>query len=126
MSYQFHHLHLLCSNLQNSTDFFTEILGATLVTLKKFGAADGAVLDFGGTTVNLRVANEGETVNTDTSHPTYGYHHICVQVENTYATYKELSEKGYEFITPPVNAGDNRIAFFKGPDDIVLEVLQPL
>lgn len=126
MSYRFHHLHLLCSDLQNSIDFFTQILGATLVTLKKFGPADGAVLDFAGTTVNLRVAREDETVNTDTSRPVYGYHHICVQVEDVDATYKELSEKGFEFITPPVNAGDNRIAFFKGPDDIVLEALQPL
>lgn len=126
MSYRFHHLHLLCSDLQNSIDFFTQILGATLVTLKKFGTADGATLDFGGTTVNLRVAGEGETVNSDTAVPTYGYHHICVQVEDTDATYKELTDKGFKFVTPPVNAGDNRIAFFKGPDDIVIEVLQPL
>ncbi|MBT8359670.1 MAG: VOC family protein, partial [Deltaproteobacteria bacterium] len=42
------------------------------------------------------------------------------------AAHKELSEKGVVCVKPPVDAGDNRIAFFKGPDDIVFEVLQPI
>lgn len=123
MNCQFHHLHLLCSNLQNSIYFFTGTLGATLVTLKKFGSADGAELDFGTTTINLRVARKDETVNTDTSITTYGYHHFCVKVDNTDEACKELTEKGFEFITPPTDAGENRIAFFKGPDEIVIELL---
>jgi catechol 2,3-dioxygenase-like lactoylglutathione lyase family enzyme len=124
MIYRFHHIHLLCSNLQNSIDFFTQTLGATLVTLKKFGTAEGAELNFDGIMINLRVAREDEPVNTDSSLPTYGYHHICVQVEDIDATYNEITEKGYEFTAGPVDAGSNRIAFFKGPDDIVIEVLQ--
>lgn len=124
MIYRFHHIHLLCSDLQNSIDFFTLTLGATLITLKKFGTADGAELSFDGTVINLRVAREDEPVNTDTSTPTYGYHHICVQVEDIDAAYNELTGKGFEFTATPVNAGGNRIAFFKGPDDIVIEVLQ--
>ena len=126
MTYRFHHLHLLCSDLQNSIDFFTGVLGATLVTLKKFGVADGAVMDLEGTMVNLRVAREDEPVNTDTSRANYGYHHICVQVEDIDAAYKELSDKDVEFLAPPVDAGENRIAFCKGPDEIVIEVLQAL
>jgi catechol 2,3-dioxygenase-like lactoylglutathione lyase family enzyme len=126
MIYRFHHIHLLCSDLQNSIDFFTGVLGATLVTLKKFGVADGAVMDLEGTMVNLRVAREDEPVNTDTSRANYGYHHICVQVEDIDAAYKELSDKNIEFLAPPADAGENRIAFCKGPDGIVIEVLQAL
>ncbi len=95
-------------------------------TLKKFGVADGAVMDLEGTMVNLRVAREDEPVNTDTSRANYGYHHICVQVEDIDAAYKELSDKDVEFLAPPVDAGENRIAFCKGPDEIVIEVLQAL
>ncbi|MBU0463671.1 MAG: VOC family protein [Proteobacteria bacterium] len=126
MTYQFHHIHLLCSNLQNSIDFFTGIPGVTLVARKKFRNTDGATLDLNGMIINLRVARENEIINTDTSHPTYGYHHICVRVENTDIAYKELMDKGFEFIASPVDAGENRIAFFKGPDNIIIEVLQPL
>jgi len=124
MIYHFHHLHLLCSDLQKSIDFFTQILSATLVSLKRFGTADGAELNFDGTMINLRVARENEPVNTDTSTPAYGYHHICLRVDNIDAAYKELTGKGYKFIANPVEAGDYRIAFFKGPDDIIIEVLQ--
>ncbi len=126
MIYRFHHIHLLCSDLQSSIDFFTQTLGAALVTLKKFGTAEGAELNFDGITVNLRVAREDEPVNTDNSSPAYGYHHICVQVEDIDAACNELTDKGYKFITNPVDAGSNRIAFFKGPDDIIIEMLQVL
>ena len=126
MKYHFHHVHLLCSNLENSIDFFTGKLGASLVEHKKFGTADGATLDLNGTMVNLRVAASHETVDSDASQPSFGYHHICVSVEDVDAANTELSGSGIEFIAGPMDAGDNRIAFFKGPDNIVIEVLQPL
>ena len=126
MIYKFHHLHLLCSDLQNTIDFFTQILGADLMARKKFGGADGATLDLSGTKINLRVAGENESVNTDTTRSTYGYHHMCLQVKDIHAVYKELMEKGFKFVAPPVDAAGNRIAFFKGPDNIVIEVCQPL
>ena len=126
MKYHFHHVHLLCSNLENTIDFFTGKLGASLVEHKKFGTADGATLDLNGTMVNLRVAADHETVTSDASQPSFGYHHICVSVEDVDAAHAELSGGGIEFIVEPVDAGDNRIAFCKGPDNIVIDVLQPL
>ena len=53
MTYQFHHIHLICRNLDQMINFFSETLEATLVERKKFGPADGAILDLGGTTINL-------------------------------------------------------------------------
>lgn len=41
-------------------DFFTAHFGAKLITARKFGGADGASLNLGGTTVNLRVLQERE------------------------------------------------------------------
>lgn len=127
MIYRFHHIHLLCSNLETTIDFFTRILGAELVARQKFGGADGASLNLNGTTVNLRVAGENETVNADAQRPVYGYHHLCVEVDDVDAAYQELTDKQIEFVTAPRNTPDNlRIAFCKGPDDIVIEVLQRL
>ena len=127
MIYRFHHIHLLCSDLEKTIDFFTRVLGADLVTRQKFGGADGASLDLNGTTINLRVEGENETVNTDAPKPVYGYHHLCVEVDNVDAAYEELAGKAVAFISEPRNTPDNlRVAFFKGPDDIVIEVLQRL
>lgn len=125
MNYRFDHIHLLCSNLENTIDFFTGVLGARLVARKKFGPADGASLDLNQTTVNLRVAAENEPVNPDASRPTYGYHHICVVVDDMDAAVQELSDKKVEFIVAPKTTPDNlRVAFFRGPDDIVIELMQ--
>jgi catechol 2,3-dioxygenase-like lactoylglutathione lyase family enzyme len=127
MIYRFHHIHLLCSDLENTIDFFNRVLGAELVARPKFGGADGASLNLNGTTINLRVAGEAETVNADAARPVYGYHHICVQVDDVDAAYQELINKNVEFMVTPRNTPDNlRVAFFKGPDDIVIEVLQQL
>lgn len=127
MTYRFHHIHLLCSNLENTIDFFTQAIGAELVARKQFGQSNGASLSLNGATINLRVAAKDETVNADASLPIYGYHHICVEVDNVDAAYKELREKKIEFSVTPRNTPDNlRVAFFRGPDDIVIEVLQQL
>ena len=126
MTYQFHHIHLLCSQLEPMISFFTVNLGATVVERKKFAGADGATLDLHGTMINLRVAREDENVNEDASRPFYGYNHIGLKTEDIMAAYEDLKSKGFVFIMSPTNAGKNRIAFFKGPDNITIELLQPL
>jgi catechol 2,3-dioxygenase-like lactoylglutathione lyase family enzyme len=126
MTYQLHHIHLLCSNLELMINFFTEILGSKLVERKKFGGADGATLDLQGTLINLRIARENEIVNEDTFEPSYGLNHIGLETGDVEGNYEALKGKGFEFITPPRDAGKNRIAFFKGPDNLIIELLQPL
>jgi len=124
MLYHFHHVHLLCSDLESSIRFFCDILGATFVGYKTFGSANGASLDLNETIVNLRSANDNERIAGDSSIITYGYHHICVRVEDMDAAYSELCSKGIDFISTPKTIGDKQIAFIKGPDNIVVEVLQ--
>ncbi|GAB6908365.1 Glyoxalase/bleomycin resistance protein/dioxygenase [Desulfosarcina cetonica] len=127
MNYRFHHIHLLCSDLEKTIDFFTGILGATLLARKKFGAADGAALDLNGSAVLLRVAAENEAVNTPAEGPAYGYHHLALSVDDTDAAYQRLGEQGVDLIAPPRNTPDGlRVAFFKGPDKIVFELVQTL
>ena len=98
MDYNFHHIHLLCSDLDNTIDWFSDKLGATLLVKKKFGTADGASLDLNNTMINLRVSADHESVGADSSKPTFGYHHICVSVEDIDRAHRELTEKGVEFI----------------------------
>jgi catechol 2,3-dioxygenase-like lactoylglutathione lyase family enzyme len=126
MTYRFHHLHLICKDLQGMIDFFTEALGATLTAKKKFGTADGASLDLQGTTVNLRVAREDEDIAGDASRATYGYDHLGLQVDDVDAAYRDLKERGFSFFMEPKDIPNLRIAFFKGPEDITIELVQEL
>jgi catechol 2,3-dioxygenase-like lactoylglutathione lyase family enzyme len=106
--------------------FFTEVLNAELVARKKFGTADGASLDLQGTTINLRVAREDEDMVGDASQSSYGYDHIGLNVEDVDAAYRDLTQRGYSFIMPPKDIPNLRIAFFRGPEDITIELLQKL
>jgi len=126
MNYRFHHVHLICKDLEQMISFFTETIGANLLARRKFGTADGASIDLGGTTINLRVAREDEEMIGDASQTSYGYDHIGLEVEDIEAAHKVLSERGCTFFIPPREIPGMKIAFFKGPEDVTVEILQPL
>ncbi len=126
MQYRFHHVHILCKNLEHMISFFTEELNAELVARKKFGTADGASLDLQGTTINLRVAREDEDMVGDASQSSYGYDHIGLNVDDVDAAYRDLTQRGYLFFMPPKDIPNLRIAFFRGPEDITIELVQML
>jgi len=126
MAYRFHHLHIICKDLEKMITFFTETLEAKLVMRKKFGTAYGASLDLQGTTVNLRVSREDEAIVGDASQSSYGYDHIGLQVEDIEAAFKNLQAQGFSFLVPPTDIPDLKMAFFKGPEDITIELVQPL
>lgn len=124
MKYRFHHVHLICRDLEKMITFFTDVLHAKLVARRKFGTADGASIDVHGTTVNLRVAREDETMAGDASETRYGFDHIGLEVDDVDAAHNDLTERGYSFFMPPRDIPNLRIAFFKGPEDITIELVQ--
>lgn len=126
MTYRFHHVHIVCKDLDKMIRFFLEVLEAKLMGLKKFGTADGASLDLQGTTVNLRVRREDEELFGDASQARYGYDHIGLEVDDLETAFKDLQTQGFSFFMPPTDIPDLKIAFFKGPEDITIELVQPI
>ena len=126
MAYRFHHLHIICKDLEKMIAFFTEVLEARLVKRQKFGTADGASIDLQGTTVNLRVSREDEQMAGDASQSRYGYDHIGLEVADIDSVFKDLTQRGLTFLVPPREIPDLKIAFFKGPEEITIELVQPL
>jgi catechol 2,3-dioxygenase-like lactoylglutathione lyase family enzyme len=124
MTYQLHHIHLLCSNLGETVKFFSEILGAKFVDWRKFQNADGATLDLNGTNIYLRITREGEKVAANLDQVQYGYNHIGLKVENLDRAFSELSQKGVIFTQLPKDLGNRNVAFLKGPDNITIELIQ--
>jgi predicted enzyme related to lactoylglutathione lyase len=61
----------------------------------------------------------------DASQSTYGYDHIGLEVEDIESVYKDLTARGFSFFMPPTNIPNLKIAFFKGPEDITIELCQP-
>ena len=126
MTYSLHHVHLICKDLETMINFFKEAIGARFVEHRKFGTADGATLNLQGIDINLRVVREGEEIRENKTLSTYGYDHIGLQVENLQAAYENLTNRGYSFFMPPTEAAGLMIAFFKGPENITIELVQPI
>ena len=126
MAYRFHHVHIICKDLEKMIRFFSDVLEAKLIKRLKFGTADGASFDLQGITVNLRVSREDEEMAGDASQTRYGYDHIGLEVDDVEAVYKDLQAQGFSFLMPPTEIPDLKIAFFKGPEDITIELVQQL
>lgn len=125
MSYRLHHVHLICKDLERMIRFFCEDLGARLLERKKLGTADAANLDLQGTAINLRLTQVGEDISEVFSEKRYGFDHIGLQVEDMEAAFRDLTGKGFPFPVPPRDSPIGRIAFFTGPENISIELIQP-
>jgi catechol 2,3-dioxygenase-like lactoylglutathione lyase family enzyme len=119
-------MHLICKDLKKMTSFFTDIIGAKLVEERKFGTADGVVMDLAGNTINLRVARQDEALVDPGKRSVYGYDHIGLEVDDLDAVYGDLTARGYRFTVAPMEIPGLKIAFFKGPEDITIELVQKL
>ena len=124
MFFELHHIHLVCSDLEKMVRFFSETLGAKFIDYRKFQNADGATLDFNGTNIYLRVAREGDKLSGQSNEIRYGYHHLGLKVEDLDKAFEELTKKGYAFTQLPKDLGNRKAAFFAGPDDISIELIQ--
>ena len=124
MAYRLHHIHLICRDLETMISFFTDALDAKLVARRKFGTADGATLNLQGNDINLRVARADEEIRDHQSPSTYGYDHIGLEVEDIHAACDDLTKRGYQFFMSPTDAAGLTIAFFKGPENITIELVQ--
>jgi catechol 2,3-dioxygenase-like lactoylglutathione lyase family enzyme len=126
MTFRFNHVHLICRKLEPMINFFCNILGAKLIARRKFRTADGATLDLEGTAIYLREGREDDQIQDGPAHNHYGYSHIGLEVDDLDAAFTELGRRGFTFTVPPKvsGAGDRRVAFFKGPDDILIELTQ--
>ncbi|MGD9370635.1 MAG: VOC family protein, partial [Desulfobacterales bacterium] len=67
---------------------------------------------------------EDEKMMWDASLSSYGYDHIGIEVEDVDAAYTDIAARGYTFFMPPKDIPNLRIAFFRGPEDITIELVQ--
>ena len=124
MPFRLHHIHLLCSNLEQTEQFFIQRLGAQMEQRTSFGGALGSMMDLNGTKIYLRTAKSQEEVNKNKSSSYYGYHHIGLEVEDLDLAYEDLKSAGIEFTVTPKDTPNGCLAFLKGPDEIIIELYQ--
>ena len=117
-------LQLVVGNLERSRAYYRDVLGAT--ETQAYGG-DSVVLDFQGTSLFL-VTGGGPTPDKPdvTFRPPADIERVSlrltIRVSDCHRAYKVLTSRGAAFLTPPVEYDSEVRAFFRDPDDHLLEI----
>ena len=141
------HFAFAVSNLDRSLAFYADLLEFEILLRKVWdeeyvrrmvgypnASLDIALLKLPGSDGMILELIEYQTpvgVAIDSQLPTPGNAHMCLLDGDIDATYSRLLEARVEFISEPVavTAGPNigrRAAYFRDPDDIVIQLIEPL
>lgn len=120
------HTMLRVGDLNRSIDFYTQVLGMTLLRRKDYpeGRFTLAFVGYGDESEQAAIEL---THNWDTN--TYelgnGYGHIALEVDDVYQACTEIKARGGQILREagPMNAGTTIIAFVSDPDGYSIELL---
>ncbi len=118
------HIHVVCSDLPASESWFLDGVGAELVERRESRGIPTSELRLGGIRVLLRAASKDES-RADGEQRKYGTDHFGLDVTDVDALVEKLRARGIEIAREPENSPRNRVAFITGPDNLVIELLQP-
>ena len=120
------HTMLRVVDLQRSIDFYTQIMGMTLLRQKEYpeGRFTLAFLGYGPeseqTVIELTYNWDAGNYNMGTA-----FGHIAIEVDNVYDACDAIKAQGGKIIRDagPMNAGSTIIAFVEDPDGYPIELI---
>lgn len=121
------HVMLRVGDLKRSIEFYTEVLGMTL--LRQHDYSEGrftlAFLGYGAEDKNtvLELTHNWDTTSYDLG---AGYGHIALAVPNAYAACDEIRARGGRVVREagPMKHGNTVIAFVEDPDGYKIELIE--
>ncbi len=125
------HVHIKCHDANAAERFYREMFNAKTVERYVIRDTQSIMMDLGGTYLTLTEAEKGEALESakkprETPNIQYGLGHVGVRVRNLDEAARVLREKGAEFLWEPRDSkgGRIRVAFIRGPEDDVIEIVQ--
>jgi catechol 2,3-dioxygenase-like lactoylglutathione lyase family enzyme len=116
---------LVVGDVEASVHWYRDILGADVA--RTYG--ESAVLEFLGTWLLLVAAGDPTPDKPDVSFtPPEDRHRVShsftIRVQDCDSAYRELLDRGAEFLTPPLDRGEEIRCFFRDPDGHLFEISQ--
>ena len=128
--YRFDHVHLRCSDPEATANFFETMFGAEV---KRDIYPPGTLypgqprlkMKVGGQTVLIAPAHPTDPVAAAPGFPHYGVEHFGLTVDDLDAAAAELRAKGADIpIGPLTRSPGLRLAFVRGPDGVMVELVE--
>ncbi len=120
------HTMLRVADLQRSIDFYTQIMGMSLLRQKEYpeGRFTLAFLGYGPESEQT-VIELTYNWDTDSYDPGTAFGHIAIEVDNVYDACDAIRMKNGKIIREagPMNAGSTIIAFIEDPDAYSIELV---
>lgn len=125
-TYTWEHIHLRSPDPEATAAWYERILGAEVIRTAQAGGATRIDLSLGGgQKVFIAPANPALTTAAPPQSPYFGLEHIGLTVTDLDAAAAELKAKGVTFVTEPMTARPGvRLAFIRGPENVLIELLQ--
>ncbi len=120
------HTMIRVGDLQRSIDFYTQVLGMSLLRKKDYpqGRFTLAFVGYGNEQDNsvIELTHNWDTEQYDLGE---GFGHLAIEVDDVYQATDKIRDQGGEIIRAagPMNAGSTIIAFVKDPDGYEIELL---
>ncbi len=128
--YRYDHVHLRSCDPDAIARFFEHMFGAEVV---RGTYAEGTFypgqprvyLKLGGQTVLIAPPHHDEPTGGEPRFPYFGLEHIGLTVDDIDAAVADLREKGADIAVGPVDySAGTRLAFIRGPEGVMVEIVQ--
>jgi lactoylglutathione lyase len=123
-SFEFDHMHIRSPDPEATAVWFERTLGAKVIRTMQQGKPR-IDLKLAGVDIFIAPAGPGTGVNPNPANPYQGLDHFGLRVKSLETIVADLKAKGVDFTVEPheVRPG-TRIAFFKTPEGVLIELLQ--
>ncbi len=122
ITYNFHHVHLRCEDLESAVVFYQSMLNGNITERTELRGMQIVRMEVGGEKLFLSPKTVDMNVEGTSSNPRWGVYQLAFTVENIDEAVEALTTKGAELqIFKPAGLP---IAFFKGPDNVQIELMQ--
>ena len=125
MQYSLDHIHLRCSDVAASIDYFKKMFDAKEVAKAGTEEMPITILEMAGERFSFSPKREEVDIRARPGEPGWGIYQIGLKVDNLDASLRELRELGADISAGPLTVREGlRIFFVRGPDGMEIEVME--
>lgn len=128
MKFGWDHVHFVCRDPEGMARYFERVFGAERVRVDaNLRGAMNITLQLGGCRLMVRSTRPGEAFDAQAPRLVEGLDHLGLSVDDLKAAHPVLKARGAKFtVEPAAGVGGRLIAFVEGPENIRIELCEPM